>query len=113
MFPKNLPAGFTKPFSRPDATSNSKMLGATCKIFPLKKMNPVLQQRIRDMFPGLRAADDEHEIDEIEEMPASQDFPAIQQFLESGTLKTCTICNFQTRQEEDLENHMNLHPVNL
>ena len=73
-------------------------------------MNPVLQQHIRDMFPGLRAADDEHEIDEIEEMPASQDFPAIQQFLESGTLKTCTICNFQTRQEEDLGNHMNLHP---
>ena len=109
-FPKNLPAGFTKPFSRPDATSNSKMLGATCKIFPLKKMNPVLQQRIRDMFPGLRAAGDEHEIDEIEEMPASQDFPAIQQFLESGTLKTCTICNFLTGQEEDLGNHMNLHP---
>jgi hypothetical protein len=88
-FPKNLPAGFTKPFSRPDATSNSKMIGATCKIFPLKNMNPVLQQRIRDIFPGLRAVDDEHE--EIDEMPASQDFPAIQQLLESGTLKTCTI----------------------
>ena len=107
-FPKNLPTGFTKPFTRPDATSNSKMIGATCKIFPLKNMNLALQQRIRDMFPGLRPVGDEH--DEADEMPASQDFQAIQQSQESGTLKTCTICNYQTRLDEDLGNHMSLHP---
>ena len=108
-FPKNLPTGFTKPFSRPYGTSNSKTIGATCKLFPLKKMNPNLQQRIRDLFPGLRHVADED--DETDEMPASQDFPAIQQALDLGTLKTCSICNFQTRQEEDLGNHMILHPT--
>ena len=107
-FPKNLPTGFTKPFTRPDATSNTKMLGATCKIFPLKNMNRTLQQRIRDMFPGLRNVVEE--LDEVDEMPASQDFPSIQQSQESGTLRTCTICNYQTRLEEDLGNHMSLHP---
>ena len=107
-FPKNLPAGFTKPFSRPDGTSNSKMIGATCKLFPLKKMNPELQQRIRDLFPGLKAVADEDDV--RDEMPASQDFPSIQQALDPGTLKSCSICNFQTRQEEELVNHMMLHP---
>jgi hypothetical protein len=71
-------------------------------------LNPNLQQRIRDLFPGLRPVADED--DETDEMPALQDFPAIQQALNLGTLKTCSICNFQTRQEEDLENHMILHP---
>ena len=47
-FPKNLPAGFTKPFSRPDGASHSKMIGATCKLLTLTKLNHNLQQRIRD-----------------------------------------------------------------
>ena len=38
-FPKKLPTGFTKPFSREDPTSSkSKAIGAACKIFPLKRM---------------------------------------------------------------------------
>ena len=109
-FPKNLPTGFTKPFTRPNATSNSKMLGATCKIFPLKSMNPSLQKRIRDTFPGLKPVVDEPEVDDLD-IPASQDFPAIlQRSLESGTLQSCKICNFQSRREEDMSSHMVLHP---
>ena len=108
-FPKNLPTGFTKPFTRPDSTSNSKMIGATCKIFPLKSMNPALQQRIRQLFPGLR--NEEEELGEVEEeMLASQDFPAMQKTQEAGTIKSCILCSYQTRIEQDLSHHMNLHP---
>ena len=108
-FPKNLPTGFTKPFTRPDASSNTKMLGATCKIFPLKKMNPKLQKRIRDIFPGLKPVDEVQEAEE-DEIPASQDFPAIQMSPEVGTLQTCKMCNFQSRKKEELSIHMALHP---
>ena len=110
-FPRNLPTGFTKPFTRPDATSTMKTIGATCKIFPLKSMNTGLQKRIRDMFPGLRALEEDEQDDEDDVMPASQDFPGLQQSDDgSGTLKSCVLCIYQTRQEHDLNSHMLLHP---
>ena len=59
-FPKKLPAGFTKPFSREDPTSSkSKTIGATCKIFPLKRMKPELQEKVRNIFPELKNQEDE------------------------------------------------------
>ena len=109
-FPKNLPTGFTKPFTRPDATSTTKMIGATCKIFPLKSMNPRLQQRIRDLFPGLRTVEEYEQHEDEDDIPASQDFPGLQQSEGPGTLKSCMLCIYQTRQENDLNSHMLLHP---
>ena len=73
-------------------------------------MNPNLQRRIRDTFPGLKPVVEEHEHEaEEDESPASQDFPAIQRSPEVGTILTCKMCNFQSRKEEDLSSHMALH----
>jgi hypothetical protein len=74
-------------------------------------MNTGLQERIRDMFPGLRALEEDEQDDEDDVMPASQDFPGLQQSDDgSGTLKSCVLCIYQTRQEHDLNSHMLLHP---
>ena len=112
-FPK-LPTGFTKPFTRNNAISTSgHLIGATCKLFPLKNMNLQLQQRIRNLFPELKSVHEEREMEEEEEqvgLTAFQDFPGIQQSQGTKTLKNCKQCNYHTRLEEDMNNHMSIHP---
>ena len=112
-FPK-LPAGFTKPFTREDSTSaKTKTIGATCKLFPLKNMKQTLQDKIRDIFPELKIQEVEQDQEEDEEegddLAGSQDFPGVHQSQGTETLKTCNTCNFQSRMEDEMINHMKTH----
>ena len=54
-------------------------------------MNPNIQKRIRDNFSGIKPVDEVHETEE-DEIPASQDFPAIQKYLKFKPAR-CVISN--------------------
>jgi hypothetical protein len=113
-FPSGLPAGFVKPFTRPGASCHRgkdkdgvpNVVGATCKIFPLKKMKESLQERIRKKYNMKIPEVTENDNDEI---ACSQDFPEVQIDKFINPLKICKICQFATNEKEEMKKHMNEH----
>lgn len=104
----------TETFTKPTATSSKggeNTVSGFCTSIPVNRLSNEARSIVQEAFD---LEDDSllMEVDEEEEMnpAASQDFPMFSQSQSSETLKVCDLCDFKTRNKQELLIHTNTHP---
>ena len=85
---------------------------AICTTIAFNQLNDGVKERLKELFePVLRKVMEQTQIEEEvpsdeEEERASEDYPRYGQSQTQNTLKTCTFCQYLTRNETDMNNHI-------
>ena len=94
---------------------------AVCTVIPFAGLGDRVKERLLECFDVVLRRllqnenndDNESEAsseDEDGDLRPSEDYPQYSQSLNMNTLKSCRLCDFQTRDEYELKTHMEGHP---
>ena len=110
------PGRIVKNFTRPGALSiegEDSHIATSCKIFPLKNFSREFRNKLSNLILDKDDEEDANEDDADEEeegLAPSQDRPLHKQSTNQNTLKICPCCRFKTRNQEEIIEHMKMHP---
>ena len=80
--------------------------------FPLEKLSETIKIKVEELlrnvsidFPAIEKEKNKVDEDEEEDYPLSQDYPTLSQATGRETIKSCKLCDFQSRHQARMSSH--------